>query len=85
MSGNVERSGAVEHYFDQWSKRDRRHFFQIAVASGLECAACLDVLVAKRRVPGNDIVEGKQMLQRIVQMLTRMIQGLSRAPSRHQP
>ena len=34
----------------KWSKRDRKKFFEIARGSALECASCLDILVARQRV-----------------------------------
>jgi four helix bundle protein len=30
----------------KWSKKDRKKFFEVARGSALECASCLDVLVA---------------------------------------
>lgn len=63
----------------KWSKRDRKKFFETARASALECASCLDVLVAKRRVDRNRIVVGKEKLHSIVNMLTRMVRNLSGA------
>jgi four helix bundle protein len=34
----------------KWSKKDRKKFFEVARGSALECASCLDILVAKRRI-----------------------------------
>ena len=30
----------------KWSKKDRKKFFEVACGSALECASCLDILVA---------------------------------------
>ena len=51
---------------------DRRRFFEIARGSALECAAVQDVLQACNTITsaGND--EGKQLLDRIVAMLTKL-------------
>ena len=54
---------------------DRCRFLDIARGSALECAACLDVLVAKRRLAHAD--EGKEMLIRIVSMLIGLIRSTS--------
>lgn len=49
--------------------RDRCRFLEIARGSALECAACLDVLVAKRLVEEKTIRPGKEQLLEVVSML----------------
>jgi four helix bundle protein len=61
----------------KWSKMDRKKFFEVARASALECASCLDILVAKRRINVARVIEGKEELRSIVNLLTRMIKNLS--------
>jgi four helix bundle protein len=58
------------------SKRHGRHrakFFADARDSAFECAACLDASVPKRLVLADRIQPGKEMLARVVAMLTRLI------------
>ena len=55
----------------------RTKFFDDARGSATECAACLDALVAKRVCTGERLLEGKQMLVRIVAMLTKLVQMYS--------
>jgi four helix bundle protein len=57
--------------------RDRCRFLDFARGSALECAACLDVLVAKRLVDLEAIHSGKQELLEIVSMLVGLIKSLS--------
>jgi len=59
--GNGKRSAA-----------DRCRYLDIARGSALECAACLDVLVARNRVSDDLAREGKAMLVRIVSMLMKL-------------
>ena len=65
----------------KWSKRDRKRFFEIARGSALECASCLDILVARQRVDRNQIAAGKEKLHSVVNLLTRMIKNLSKGDS----
>jgi four helix bundle protein len=51
----------------------RAKFFDDARGSGTECAACRDALVAKGAVPAARIVEGKEMLIRVVSMLSKLV------------
>ena len=55
----------------------RAKFFDDARGSATECAACLDALVAKRVCSEERVLEGKQMLARIVGMLTKLVQIFS--------
>ena len=57
----------------KYSLKDRCRFFDIAHGSALECAAGLDVLVAKEKLTTEQIRPGKERLQRIVRMLMGLI------------
>ena len=54
--------------------RTRAKFFDDARGSATECAACLDALVAKKACSGDRVVEGKELLVRIVSMLTKLVE-----------
>jgi hypothetical protein len=53
--------------------RQRAKFFEDARGSAFECAAGLEASVAKRFTSGERVRPGKEMLARIVSMLTRLI------------
>src|SRR5690349_4928580 len=57
----------------KYSVKDRCRFFDIAHGSALECAAGLDILVAKRKLGCDQIRPGKEILLRIVRMLIGLI------------
>ncbi len=61
----------------KFTPTDRCRFFDIARGSALECAACLDVLVAKRVTESGSIDPGKDMLVEIVSMLVGLIRANS--------
>lgn len=64
----------------KYSARDRCRFFDIAHGSALECAAALDVLVARSKLTEIQVRAGKESLQRIVRMLLGL---MKRNPVRH--
>ena len=57
----------------KYTPKDRCRFFDTAHGSALECAAALDVLVAKSKATCDQVVPGKERLQRIVRMLVGLI------------
>lgn len=57
----------------KYSPKDRCRFFDTAHGSTLECAAGLDVLVAKAKLAPEQIRAGKERLQKIVRMLMGLI------------
>jgi len=57
----------------KYTPKDRCRFFDIAHGSALECAAGLDILVAKAKLTPDEIRPGKESLQRIVRMLIGLI------------
>jgi four helix bundle protein len=56
---------------------DRCRFFDNARGSALECAACLDVLVARKIIEGKVAAAGKVMLVEIVSMTVGLIRANS--------
>ncbi len=57
----------------KYAPKDRCRFLDIAHGSALECAAGLDILVAKGKATTDLIRPGKESLQRIVRMLIGLI------------
>src|SRR6185369_10639994 len=57
----------------KYSTKDRCRFFDTAHGSALECAAALDILVAKGKLTPSQIRPGKEQLQHIVKMLIGLI------------
>lgn len=61
----------------KFSARDRARFFEMARGSALECAACLDVLLARKLATEQQVAEQKERLARIVQMLIGLLRKFS--------
>lgn len=59
------------------SHPERCRYFDIARGSGLECAACLDVLVARSKLPLAQAEEGKTILVEVVSMTAGLIAHFS--------
>jgi four helix bundle protein len=57
----------------KYASKDRCRFFDIAHGSALECAAGLDILVARGKLTDEQIRSGKEILQRVVRMLMGLI------------
>lgn len=57
----------------KFTPSDRCKFLDTARGSALECAACLDVLVAQKILSEETIIPGKEMLVSIVSMLVGLI------------
>ena len=60
----------------KFSQKDRARFFQIAHGSAFECAACLDLLVARQCCEDSAVVKGKEILEEIVRMLFTLLDKL---------
>src|SRR5438874_3852114 len=57
--------------------KHRRRFLDFARGSALECAACLDVLIAKRLSDETAVRAGKEQLAEIVSMLMGLTRSLT--------
>jgi four helix bundle protein len=62
----------------------RAKYFDDARGSAIECAACLDALVAKQATIGERVAEGKKMLLRIVSMLCGLIERFEGSTAFHE-
>jgi four helix bundle protein len=57
----------------KFSAAERQRFFQIACGSARECGAVIDILERCDVITSSKKAEGKEMLVRIVSMLSKMI------------
>ncbi len=58
------------------SQKDRARYWQIALGSSVECAACLDVLVARRLKNIDEVRGGKEILSEIVRITMALLSRL---------
>jgi four helix bundle protein len=61
----------------RFSAKDRSPYLEVARGSALECAACLDVLLARKFVTEEQAEKQKEKLARIVQMLIGLLKKFS--------
>jgi four helix bundle protein len=61
----------------KYTTPDRCRYFENARGSALECAACLDVLVAKGKSTADQVQEGKEVLNEIVCLLIGLVRSIS--------
>jgi four helix bundle protein len=61
----------------KFSNADRGRFLEIARGSSVECAACLDVLAARKLISAERAVMGKERLVPIVNMLIGLLKRFS--------
>jgi four helix bundle protein len=62
----------IAHASSSWSPKDRIVHLGHATGSALECAACLDIFVAKELLNASKVHPGKCLLAEIVSMLIAM-------------
>jgi four helix bundle protein len=62
----------------EFSKNEKARFYRMALRSATECAALLDVAKALSVVPQESRAAGRDLLLRVVSMLTRLIRSCSR-------
>ena len=58
----------------EFSPKDKKRFYRIALRSATECAAILDVCRRLKLSDGATLSSGRDYLLRIVSMLTRLVQ-----------
>ncbi len=80
--GHLDRASAssplnIAEGNGKFTQRDRCKYFDIARGSTLECAAALDILVAKSILTEDEIVPGKKILHSMVSMLVGLIRSNS--------
>jgi four helix bundle protein len=61
----------------RFSVKDRARFLEMARGSALECAACLDVLVARKLATAEQVADAKVDLARIVRMMIGLLKRFS--------
>jgi len=59
------------------SMKDRCRYLDGSRGSALECAACLDVLVARKVLLPGQVAVGKELLIRIVSMISKLVDTLA--------
>jgi four helix bundle protein len=61
----------------RFTSADRCRFFDVARGSGLECAACLDLIFIKKIISESELEQGKALLKDVVSLLVGLIRSNS--------
>jgi four helix bundle protein len=61
----------------KYTNKDKNHYYDIARGSAVESAACLDVLLIRKKISKELNEEGKIILFEIVSMLVGLIKSIS--------
>lgn len=61
----------------KFSSKDRCRFLEIAAGSTLECAACLDVMVARKIVDAGQVISAKERLVKIHNLTMGLLRKFS--------
>ena len=69
----------------KYTTPDRCRYFENARGSALECAACLDVLVAKGRCTTEQIRRGKELLNETVSLVMGLVKSIAPERIREEP
>jgi four helix bundle protein len=69
----------------KYTAPDRCRYFESARGSALECAACLDVLVAKGKCSADQIQSGKSLLYETVCLVVGLIKSIAPDRLREEP
>lgn len=56
----------------EWKSAEQKRYFRSARGSALECSSILDICKIRRTGSIEELVEGRRLLVRLVQMLTRL-------------
>ena len=59
------------------SRRDKARFYTIARGSSMESAALIDVLVARQIASAESAKEAKDLVIRVIQMLSKLVQVMA--------
>jgi four helix bundle protein len=60
----------------RYARAEKAHFYLIARGSAMECAAALDVAQGRGLVTASAHRQGRGLLLRVVQMLTKLVQRM---------
>jgi four helix bundle protein len=84
LRDQLERAGSsivlnIAEGCARFSRPEKAHFYSIARGSAMECAAILDVALSRGLVSLSAHRHGRELVTRVIQMLTRLVQRMQGA------
>jgi four helix bundle protein len=68
--------------FGRWQPREKKHFYEIALASAVESQAAIDILIARGLADRAACGEARLLAQRVVQILGGLIRSVDKRTRR---
>jgi four helix bundle protein len=80
LADQLQRAGSsiplnIAEGAGEYSDQEKGRFYRMARRSATECASIFDICRRLRLVEENRLLKGRQLLLRIVAMLTKMVRG----------
>jgi four helix bundle protein len=83
LADQLQRAGSsvplnIAEGAGEYSEQEKGRFYRMAKRSATECASIFDICRRLRLINDESLLKGRQLLIRIVSMLTKLIRGMTR-------
>jgi four helix bundle protein len=84
LADQLQRAGSsvplnIAEGAGEYSEQEKGRFYRMAKRSATECASVFDIFRRLRLIDEERLLKGRQLLIRIVSMLTKLIKGMTKS------